>query len=206
MLSYLFWRGGGKRLDGSAYGVPGVFNLARDGMQNKQVVNAFVAAARQRDFTVAQKDELAARIAAELGVDYGELLRLRVLQLMTSSQVSEIAAGGVDVQLHTHRHRTPLDEGLFVREIRDNRNWIAARTGTQANHFCYPTGFHRDEFLPWLRAEQVVSATTTDYGLATRTTEPLLLPRLLDGMNVTDLDFEGWLAGISSLLPRRSPR
>jgi hypothetical protein len=49
----------------------------------------------------------------------------------------------------------------------------------------------------------VVSATTCDYGLATRATEPLLLPRLLDSMSVTDVDFEGWLAGVSALLPHR---
>src|SRR5262249_47969527 len=145
----------------------------------------------------------AARIAGDLGVDYSDIRRLRMLQLMTPEQVAEVAAGGIDVQLHTHRHRTPLDQGLFVREIRDNRQWIASVTGTQPCHFCYPSGQHRDAFLPWLRAEQIVSATTCEYGMATRTCDPLLLPRLLDAMNVTENEFEAWLAGIASLLPHR---
>jgi hypothetical protein len=202
VLSYLFWRGAGRRLDGAACNVPGVFDLSPGG-DRTSAVDVFLEAARQRDYTAAQKNEIAARVAGELGVDYGEILRLRMLQLMTSSEVSEIAAGGIDVQLHTHRHRTPLDEEMFRREIRDNRQWLAAATGTQPTHFCYPSGCYRGEFLPWLRAEQVVSATTCDSGMATRTCEPLLLPRLLDFMHVTEVDFEGWLAGFSSLLPHR---
>jgi hypothetical protein len=179
-----------------------VFDLSPGGDHNR-VVDVFLEVARQRDYTAAQKNELAARVAGELGVDYAEILRLRMLQLMTPSEVSGIAAGGIDVELHTHRHRTPLEESSFIREIRDNRQWLAAATGTQPAHFCYPSGHHCNEFLPWLRAERVVSAATCDYGLATRTCEPLLLPRLLDSMNVTEVEFEGWLAGLSSLLPHR---
>jgi len=202
VLSYLFWRGRHLRLDGAAYGVPGVFDLSR-GEDRDRAVDVFRESARRQAYTAAQKDGLAARIAGDLGIDYAEILRLRMLHLMTASQVSEIAAGGIDVELHTHRHRTPLEESLFLREIRDNRQWLAARTGTPPSHFCYPSGRHRDQFLPWLRAERVVSATTCEHGMATRTCEPLLLPRLLDSMNVTDVDFEGWLSGVSSLLPHR---
>jgi peptidoglycan/xylan/chitin deacetylase (PgdA/CDA1 family) len=202
VLSYLFWRAGGGVLDGAAYGVTGMFDLSGDAGRSR-AVDAFLDFARRQDYTPAQKDALAARVAGGLGVDYAEILRLRMLQLMTGSQVSEIVAGGMDVQLHTHRHRTPLDENSFVREIRDNRQWIAAATGTNPNHFCYPSGEHRDEFLPWLRAEGVVSATTCESGIATRACEPLLLPRLLDSMQITEVDFEGWLAGVSALLPHR---
>ena len=202
VLSYLFWRGRGRCLDGAACGVPGRFELVGEA-ECGRAAEAFLEFAIERDLTPAQKDELAARVAAALGVDYPEILRLRMLQLMTGPQISQIAAAGIDVQLHTHRHRTPLDERLFVREIRDNREWLAPWTGTQPEHFCYPSGQHRPEFLPWLRAERVVSATTCEYGLATRATEPLLLPRLLDSMAVTEADFEGWLAGVSSWLPHR---
>lgn len=202
ILSYLFWRGTGRRLDGAAYGVSGVFDLSR-AEDHDRALDAFLAAARRQALTPAQKDELAARVAGELGADYAELSRLRMLQLMSASQISEIAAAGIDVELHTHRHRTPMDESLFTREIRENRQWLARRTGTQPAHFCYPSGQYRSEFLPWLRAQQVVTATTCDYGMATRTCEPLLLPRLLDSMLVTDVDFEGWLSGVSSLMPHR---
>ena len=202
VLSYLLWRSDGRRFDGGAYSVPGVFDLSREEDRNR-AVDAFRESAHRQRFTPAEKDDLAARIAGELNVDYAEILRLRLLHLMTASQISEIAAGGIDVQLHTHRHRAPLDEESFVREIRDNRRWLAERTGTPPSHFCYPSGQHRDEFLPWLRAEHVASATTCDLGMADRTCEPLLLPRLVDSSIVTDVDFEAWLSGVSAFLPRR---
>jgi len=201
-LSYVFWRARDRRLDGAAHGVPGVFDLSCC-KERVRAVDAFVEFAEQRDFTPAQKDSLAARIAGELSVDYDEILRLRMLQLMTPDQVSEISSGGIDVQLQTHRHRAPVDEKLFAREISDNRQWIAARTGTPPNHFCYPNGDFREEFLPWLRAEHVASAVTSDYGIADRRCDPLRLPRLLDTVGVSDVDFDAWLAGFSSFLPHR---
>jgi len=201
-LSYLFWRGKDRRLDGALYDVPGMFDLSRS-EERVRAVDAFRELGRRQKYTPAQKSDLAARISGELGVDYGEMLRLRMLQLMTPAEVSAIVRAGIDVELQTHRHRTPLDEQAFLREIRDNRQWIAATTGSSPNHFCYPSGHYREEFLPWLRAEHVVSAATSEYGLVDRACDPLRLPRLLDSMSVTDVDFEGWLAGVSSFLPHR---
>jgi hypothetical protein len=200
VLSYVFWRATARRIDVGAYKASGVFDLSKE-QDRRRAVNALVDYARQHDYSIAQKNELAACIAGDLGVDYAEIMRLRMLHLMTPDQLREIAAGGVDVQLHTHRHRTPLDERSFTREIRENREWLAPITGTLPTHFCYPSGIYRPEFLPWLRAEHVVSAATCQCGLATRICEPLLLPRVLDSMHVTELDFESWLCGVSSLLP-----
>jgi hypothetical protein len=202
-LSYLFWRSRLRQFDGSKFGRQNTFDLSTE-TARAQATRIFRGYARDRCYSPAQKDELAAEIASELGVDYAEILRLRMLQLMTSAQIAEISANGVDVQLHTHRHRTPLAETMFVREIRDNREWIEMKTGKQASHFCYPSGIYREEFLPWLQKEHVVSATSCDAGLATSRCNPLLLPRLLDTMNLTEVEFEGWLTGVSSLLPQRS--
>ena len=47
-----------------------------------------------------------------LGIDYAELAAKRILQLMNAREVAEVATNGVDVQLHTHRHRTPEDGKL----------------------------------------------------------------------------------------------
>lgn len=147
VLSYLFWRGAGRRLDGAHYGVPGVFELSHE-TEHTALVDAFVAAARKGSYTAEQRNEIAAAIASELGVDYAEIMRLRMLQLMTAGEIGEISAGGIDVQLHTHRHRAPLDERLFLREIDENREWLAAATGVVPKHFCYPSGQYRSEFWP----------------------------------------------------------
>jgi peptidoglycan/xylan/chitin deacetylase (PgdA/CDA1 family) len=85
---------------------------------------------------------------------------------------------------------------LFTREIRDNRDRIREFTGHEAVHFCYPSGDYAPEFLPWLRELGVRSATTCETGLASPHSEPLLLPRVLDGEQVTPVEFESWLCGI----------
>jgi peptidoglycan/xylan/chitin deacetylase (PgdA/CDA1 family) len=201
-LSYLFWRARSQRLDGSAWGVSGIFDLAaQDGRE--AAAQAFLEFASRQNFSAAEKDKLASRLASQLGIDYAEILELRILQLMSPGEISAIVAGGIDVQLHTHRHRTPMDEALFTREIRDNRAWLAPHLANVPNHFCYPSGVYRKEFLPWLRAENVISGTTCDHGLAERATDPLMLPRFLDSMGCSEVSFESWLCGASSFLERR---
>jgi peptidoglycan/xylan/chitin deacetylase (PgdA/CDA1 family) len=156
--------------------------------------------AQQQGFSADRKDEAMQRLAEQLGIDYGAVRSSRVLSLMNAEEVRELARAGVDFQLHTHRHRTPNDETLFLREIRDNRARIEDLTGRPADHFCYPSGVYRMEFLPWLRAENVLSATTCDAGLCRTTDEPLLLPRKVDTGNVAAVEFEAWLSGCEPFL------
>jgi peptidoglycan/xylan/chitin deacetylase (PgdA/CDA1 family) len=159
--------------------------------------------AAAKDLSGEQKDQVAARLAQKLGIDYQDLCEKRVLQLMNQQEIQKLAADGVDFQLHTHRHRTPLEEELFRREIRDNRAHISRAIGGLKKHFCYPSGAYRPEFLPWLASEEIVSATTCDTGLANRQNNPLLLPRLVDTTGRTDLDFESWLSGVGHFLSTR---
>jgi hypothetical protein len=150
-----------------------------------------------------QKDEMAGRLARFLGIDYEALLAKRLLRMMNRQQVQEIAANGVDVQLHTHRHRTPEDEQLFRREIRDNRERIQAVIASDPVHFCYPAGVHRSQFFDWLAKEQVISATTCDTGLVSRNSQSMLIPRYIDNQNRSAIDFESWLSGVGDLLAFR---
>jgi len=159
-----------------------------------------VAFADSNHLSTEQKNELAAELAAHLEVDYGDLLRQRVLQLMTSAEISELAATGINFELHTHRHRMPRDRALFEREIRDNRETLEAMTKNRPVHFCYPSGDYERMFLPWLTEEGVVSATTCDPGLASVRREPLLLPRFIDTTGQTALEFESWLTGVGAML------
>jgi peptidoglycan/xylan/chitin deacetylase (PgdA/CDA1 family) len=149
-----------------------------------------------------EKEELAGTLARHLNLDYESIRRTLVLHLMTPEQVKEVHSGGVSIELHTHRHRTPDDPSLFTREIRDNRERIEAITGEVPTHFCYPSGVWRPEMLPLLKENHVVSATTCEPGLAIRGTDPLLLPRHIDTTTQTFSEFDGWLSGVSQFLPR----
>jgi peptidoglycan/xylan/chitin deacetylase (PgdA/CDA1 family) len=138
-----------------------------------------------------------------LNRDYAAMCAKRLLHILSPDEVKVLAAAGVDIQLHTHRHRVPLERSLFLRELDDNRNSIQAMTGNLASHFCYPSGVYDQSFLPWLEEAGIVSATTCDVGFASRRSHRLLLPRLLDTSGLSDIEFEGWLTGVSTVLPRR---
>jgi peptidoglycan/xylan/chitin deacetylase (PgdA/CDA1 family) len=190
VISYMLWLGRGRTLDLSGILVNGGTELvphddaARSLLQRRFLVDA-------AGWSGSQKDAIAQLVAQRLGIDYQEILQRRILHLMTGSELRSLDADLVDVQLHTHRHRTPRNEVLFRKEIDDNRQAIEHLRGRYEplEHFCYPSGDYADEFLPWLREAGVRSATTCDPDLATSETDPMLLPRFVDTMNVSELFF-----------------
>lgn len=126
------------------------------------------------------------------------------MHLMTPDEARELAADGLHIQLHTHRHWVPQDEALIRRKITENRTRIEAIAERAANHFCYPSGVHSPALLPWLRALNIESATNCGSGLASSRQEPLLLPGLLDHSGVSQVEFEAWATRVGSVLPRRN--
>ncbi len=168
-----------------------------------QLLNKYVEA---RQASGAYKEELAEILAGHLTLDYDQIRRTGVLNLMTPEQAGEIYAGGISVELHTHRHRTPSNRELFAKEIRDNREKIQAITGESPRHFCYPSGVWHQDMLSVLKENGVLTATTCDPGLTLPDTLSLLLPRFVDTTTQTDAEFEGWISGVSQFLPRKSGR
>jgi peptidoglycan/xylan/chitin deacetylase (PgdA/CDA1 family) len=207
VCSYMLWKRRGQVLNvDERLGLGSRLDL-RTETSRQTILDHLVKRADDEKLTEQQKNQLAEKLASAIGIDYAELVRKRILQLLRPNEVAELASEGVDFQLHTHRHRTPLSEAPFRREIRDNRYSLQSMlSGLPATHFCYPSGVYEPEFLPWLAAEEVISATTCDPGIASRTSNPLLLPRLVDTSHVSNLEFEGWLSGAASLLPRRKRR
>ena len=152
-----------------------------------------------------QKNELVARLAGMLGVDYEQILDRGTLQIMTPDMVRALPADLVDVQLHTHRHRTPRDHALFVREIRDNAQMIRELRGSAnpLEQFCYPSGDYAGEFFDWLRECDVRYATTCVPDLASSESDPMLVPRFIDTMLQSDTVFEAWTSGFAALCRAR---
>jgi peptidoglycan/xylan/chitin deacetylase (PgdA/CDA1 family) len=204
IASYILWKGRGGSLNLREFtGRDSVCELADD-TARAAVLHELHQFADRQELSAEEKDELTSRLSRALRVGYEDLLHKRILHIMTPQEVTRIASEGVDVQLHTHRHRTPSDERLFLREIEDNRKRIQAMTGSLPTHFCYPSGVYKTIFLPWLRAAGIESATTCDPGMGTRGSEPLLLPRLVDSATLSLVEFEGWLTGVCDVLPHRA--
>ena len=204
VASYMLWKRRGQSVNMRKVTGRDVSYDLRHEEARARVVRELFDFCRLRKLSAEEKDELIIRLADALGVDLAEIVAKRILHIMTPEEVATVASDGVDIQLHTHRHRTPSDKRLFLREIDDNRTRIEAITGLRANHFCYPSGVYDEAFLPWLREAGVESATTCDPGITTRSSEPLLLPRLVDSSTLSAVEFEGWLAGVADMLPRRA--
>lgn len=148
---------------------------------------------------------LLGEVATLLGIDWDNIVRSRLFHLMNAAEVADIARRGFDVQLHTHRHRTPREQAAFSDEVLDNRRILEELTGRAATHFCYPSGDVDPIFLPWLRELGVETATTTRVaGLAKAEHDPLLLPRYTDTMAQSEVWFAGWLSGAGAILRRAS--
>lgn len=204
MVSYLLWKGRRDRVSLERF-VPGLgtLDLVDAAARGKAHLRILRHAAEQ-ELTGEEKDQRLAALADLLGVDFEALRARRLLHIMQPDEIRELAARGIDFQLHTHRHRTPRERLAFDAEISENRAWLARVTGHEAHHFCYPSGVYRSEMLPWLTAADVRSATTCDPGLATPSSSPLLLPRFVDNSKVSQHVFTAWASGVAELLPRRT--
>jgi peptidoglycan/xylan/chitin deacetylase (PgdA/CDA1 family) len=205
VCQYLLWKGQGVVADGRGIvGQAGTLDLRTpEGRASALAeIERFVST---NSLPAQEKDELAATLAERVRVDYAALRAKRILHLMNPDEARRVHAGGVDIQLHTHRHRTPSDRALFLKEIADNRSAIQAITHSAAepSHFCYPLGAYKPEHLPWLGEARITSAVTSDVGFASRLSTPLLLPRMLDTGSLSSVEFEAWLSGVASFLPRR---
>lgn len=89
-------------------------------------------------------------------------------------------------------------------ELQDNRRRIVTYTSNEPRHFCYTGGFYLPQHPGILKEYGMLSATTCFPGLCTARTNPLLLPRLVDTMGLSDLEFRSWLTGVAALLPGRT--
>jgi peptidoglycan/xylan/chitin deacetylase (PgdA/CDA1 family) len=201
-LPYILWKSQGATLNlAPVTGRQESFNL-RDDARRAAAWAALRQFAAENHFSAAEKQRMLESVSALLGFNDGALRRERLFNLMTPEETADASRRGVDIELHTHRHRVPLDRELFLREIDENRARIERMTGRTPRHFCYPSGVYNDAFYPWLKERGVISATTCEVGLTSRKTPPLVVPRLVDVSALQDNEFEGWLCGFSSVLPQ----
>jgi peptidoglycan/xylan/chitin deacetylase (PgdA/CDA1 family) len=148
-----------------------------------------------------ERQTLLAQLGDRLGVDYAELASRRSFTLMTTDEIARASRRGMDVQLHTHRHRFPAgDVSACAQEIGDNRAALAPHVAHPLVHFCYPSGEWSPTHWPVLQAAGIASATTCDRGFNSAGTPPLGLKRFLDGENVSMIEFEAELSGFAHFL------
>jgi peptidoglycan/xylan/chitin deacetylase (PgdA/CDA1 family) len=203
VVSYVLWKGRGLEFifQLPSQGEIRLDTRSTDGRRRAQ--QSLVRFADAEGMSAKEKDALAKLLADSVGVDYAEIKRKRLMHIMNPEEVREVAAAGVDIQLHTHRHRSPPDEERYRAEVATNRERIVALTGATPRHFCYPSGAWSPRYSNWLGEENIVSATTCEAGIASARQDRFRLPRLLDHSEMTPIEFDAWLCGLGALLPRR---
>lgn len=205
-LRYLLWKSPLPRLElrGRPWAADQVVNLG-DPQERESLLRELVEYGGTR-CDAAGRERLAQELGALLGVDYETLRRERLLSLLSREEIGELARAGVDVQLHTHRHRFPAEEAAARAEILENRRILEAITGKACRHFCYPSGLYQRGQWGWLAQLGVRSATTCESGFNAPDTPPLGLRRFLDSENVSEIEFQAELCGFQDLLRRLRAR
>ena len=201
MLSYLLWKGRGKQLHLDDPSLNVRLESERDRFG---AFRSIYQAAKTREWTAAAKEDFLVGLSGRLGVDYGDIKKKRILHMISPEEAARMCAEGLDLQLHTHRHRVPRDASQPANELQDNVKIIEGVGARRPVHFCYPSGSYTAELEVWLRDNGVVSAATCEPGLVQRRTNPYFLPRMLDKENFAPVEFKGWLSGLFPWMTKRS--
>lgn len=204
-VRYLLWRTDQEQVDltgiSDAPGAPqGVRRRSAAGL--RQAVAAELTAWGDRNLGHEGREAFLRGLAARLGCDYDRVFGGGSLEILDVEELRELVSRGIDLQLHTHRHRLPESEEETTREVVQNRAVLAPIVKRPLVHFCYPMGIWSPRHLPWLRALGIETATTCDRGLARADSDPLALPRMLDLEDVTAIEFEAEVWGFADLVRR----
>jgi len=197
MVRYLLWKGRAAPLTIEEIGIQ--TNLHSADIR-RHVFQRIYEVSQAQDWTPALKDAFLEKLSYCLRIDYGRIKQQRILHLISQDEAREMIADGLDVQLHTHRHRVPLDRSQFQAEISDNARILRAAGASAISHFCYPSGSFAPQFQEWLGASGVVSAATCQPGLVSKGSNLYLLPRFLDNECIGRMEFSSWLSGAAALL------
>lgn len=143
--------------------------------------------------------QLAQDLTKILAVTIPTHLKDQIFSLMNGQEIINAHRDGMDIQLHTHRHRFPHDLPLAEKEIIENREYLSSLVDKPYHHFCYPSGEYHKKQFPLLEKCNIASATTCDFGINHRTDHPFALKRVLDGHSLSNIQIEAELLGMGEL-------
>ena len=201
-IRFLLWRARHLTISAEEFGLSQNLVVLSNTAEREKLAAALYDGSKRHCANTGEQMQWLGQLAERLGIDWNAFLASRLFHLMTPDEISDLAADGVDIQLHTHRHRTPRDRTSFCEEIAANRRYLTDATGVVPNHLCYPSGDYDQAFVPWLTDMGVLSATTCEAGLAVASDNPLLLPRFVDTMTQSESAFLAWLSGAAEFLAR----
>lgn len=153
--------------------------------------------------SAAERQNLFRRLCDVLGCDWKEIEAQRLIAFMTVDEARQLREQGVDLQLHTHRHRLPDGTVDDMRaELDDNKRVLAEANDTDLTHLCYPSGHYTERHLEQLNQLDIATATNTEPGFIRKNFKRLELTRFLDSDVITELEFEAEMSGFFEIIRR----
>lgn len=202
-VQYMFWRSAATDLGAP---LPKWASSLRSGELSSEASRREAAWAcidyGEQQCTEDERQQLLRELGRRLDVDYDGIRSVGGLSLMNEDEIGELVRAGIDVQLHTHRHRFPEEREAAMRELDDNVAVLQPLTDTRLDHFCYPSGIYSERHHPWLREAGIATATTCRIGFNDAGTSAYELKRYLDREDVSEIEFLAEISGYSSLLRR----
>ncbi len=166
-------------------------------------LEAIFAAATNLSIPAAERLTATRLLAQEINIDITPYLQKRAFHYMTPGELREAAKAGFDIQLHTHNHALgDHSPGKVREEIEANRRALVQLLGGDESrlcHFAYPSGEYCQQSAAVLEQLGMKSSSTLEFGLASLRTSRQMLPRLADGGQVSEIEFEAWLSGFMQL-------
>ena len=103
-----------------------------------------------------------------------------VLSLMGWEELRQLQETGWEIagHTHTHPHLDRLSDAEALAEICEGKALIESRLGAASRTFCYPFGDINAHTPALVREAGFLGACTTQSGLASPQSDPLLLPRV----------------------------
>jgi peptidoglycan/xylan/chitin deacetylase (PgdA/CDA1 family) len=206
VVQYMFWKTGKGTLDPSGLTREFQAQISLNSPEDRhRIMWGIVQFGDSLDSDL-QRSALASELGLRLGLDYGEMAKRRLFCIMDSQELRDLAASGIDLQLHTHTHHFPEDSRLAAQEIQRNREVLGQITSRPLRHFCYPSGIWSEKHWPALRTAEILSATTCRGGFNYAITPRLALNRFLDSNDILQVEFEAEMTGFSEQLRQARAR
>ena len=201
-VQYAFWKAAHKVLDFSKLALL-YADAGGNGHDHAEMAMQAIIAHGEALTSEIDRQNLLTRLEWALGVDLGVMREKFLLSLLSAAEIQALHTSGMDIQLHTHRHRFPTtSREIACREIDENRTRLRDITGVTPRHFCYPSGVYDPSQWAWLQEMEVASATTCDSGINARETSSYGLMRFLDSEAIWHIEFKAELMGFSEILRR----
>lgn len=170
---------------------------------------AVIEKAGDRSRPMSERMAFAAEAAELLDIDLKSLIDNRAFSYMSAEELKTAFDGGLSVELHTHNHT--MHDGsteAVLQEIIENQRTLADWLDAPPEgfrHFCYPSGIMSKGAISAFLQRAIMSATTTQQGLAWPMADQYQLPRLMDNGALSDIEFEAEVSGFLELLRRVLP-